>query len=290
MKVTAVSVGMGVAATMSLSLVLLSNSQSPAVADVWTNAPQTMHLVAPLNLPDAVKRISRDPFALSSDDAGDQSKSTSSPNVSMAPNAATAIVPPGTVSPSGLVPNPGGGVDVAAAGILPQNGDAQISVVGTVVGGSGRPVALVKNGSEIDYVHVGDYLGSRRVTGIYAQGIEFSDGSRLAIATSNASQQRDLTKSPASASPITPASNTDLDAAQAVQAERAAQGRGGYVPLPPGAVPTLNPSQTALPTVTSAPYDPSATTNPYNPANPNPQGTPHYNSTTPVPAPAPPSH
>jgi hypothetical protein len=193
---------------------------------------------------------------------------------------------------AGMVPNPGGGgpdVIAAAGGLVPQNGNANITVIGTVTGGSRDAVAMVQNGTDIDYVHVGDYLGQHRVTAIVAQGIEFDDGSRLAISTASSALPTQLPRHPQPA--IRPATvgapnvvPTSPFSANGVRANPL------YQPLASGAVPTIAPGNTALPTVTSAPYNASETTAPDNSkvATPNPVGTPHYNLTSPIPAPTPP--
>jgi hypothetical protein len=292
MKRIIASLAMGLAATASLSLALLSGENTSAVADPWTQAPTTMHLIAPPNLPDAVARISRNPFSVPAADAGKPDvagPTTPGAATVQPPLPALAVAQTGAVTPAGLVPNPGGDVSVAAAGgMVPDNGSAMISVIGTVIGNGHAPVALVHNGTEIDYVHVGDYLGTRRVTAILAQGIEFDDGSRLAIATTSNPEQRKLTK-PVESTPPSPGLTNGPQTPMPAAGDPLGSTRARYVPLSPGALPTINASQTSLPTVTSAPYDSYASISPYNVATPDPNGTPHYNSTTPVPAPTPPT-
>lgn len=247
-------IGAGLCALVASFLIM---TQKHASADTWKDAPQSMRVDAPTRLPAVAQIIRRDPFS-----GAPQPSSAAS---SQTPNG---IAPPqqGPGVPSfaqgagvpGIVPNPGG-----MPGIAPPSGSEELYVVGTIVGGAGRPLALVRMGNEADVVGVGDAIGDRRIERIVPQGIEFSDGSRLAVDSDRGSQARPaqpvlpmpgrntLPPSPMPFAPPPPRGVIISPPAPAPAQQPA--GEGGLVidPLQKqyqfGAQPTLGPNQTPPP-------------------------------------------
>ena len=200
-----------------------------AQADEWAQAPREMKIYAPKRLPDAVAEIARDPFA------GVTKSPTAVANAPGAPNAAMPSIPNGLPVPGGQVPNPG---SVVPSGGAPE---ATLQVEGVVLGLGHAPVAMIKNGTDTDFVHVGDYLGSHKIVSIQQQGIEFDDGTRLAVATAPAN----LGPSAPSGQFIAPGGPTGAGVNPAPPAP--------IVPVTPTPVPTLAPND--VPTVGPGNYN-----------------------------------
>jgi hypothetical protein len=158
-----------------------------ATATPWHDAPDVMVVTALPPLPDVAAAIRHNPF-----DGAPAPPSTSvQPTKAGEPPSQQPILVPGSPTSAGSVPNPGGDLDVGttadASAVLASSGDsAAIYVLSTVVGNGRPPLAMLRNGSDTDIVGIGDSIGKRRITNIVSQGIEFSDGSRLAIAAAPA--------------------------------------------------------------------------------------------------------
>jgi hypothetical protein len=164
----------------------LVGEEHPAKATVWQDAPRSMSIAAVPNLPSLSGSIKRNPF--------DGVPATASPdkstNVAFAPNV-TITPMPGTPANGTNVPNPGANLNVGQTGdpsAVVAAGDAagMVYVISTVIGDGRPPLAMLRNGDDTDIVGVGDTIGRHRITRIVPQGIEFEDGSRLAVAASPA--------------------------------------------------------------------------------------------------------
>lgn len=199
-KLTAARMAIG---AISAALLSVAAIQPPeiATADPWNGAPTSVILTAPPRLPDAVEMIKRDPFVGGPviHDSTQQTQGSDGQQVSAVPGivAMPAVPPPPRVTPPSLfpiVPSPGtpsipgfpgsGGSNVPNPGSLVPPGSASsatMTVVGTVVGGGRPPVAMISDGSHVDFAHVGDSISGKKITAIVSQGIEFSDGSRVAV-------------------------------------------------------------------------------------------------------------
>jgi hypothetical protein len=252
----------------------LIGEEHPAKATVWQDAPHSLTIAAIQNLPTVASTIKRNPF--------DGVPATPSP--AAAPNSggtATAVVTPmpGTPLLGAGVPNPGANLNIGSTGdpsAVVAQGDvaATVYVISTVTGDGRPPLAMLKNGNDTDIVGVGDMIGRHRITRIVPQGIEFDDGSRLAVASSPSDGGQNSQQNPSGSNPY---GNNTSGAQQAPEAPVAAPTPGpntastNSAGSSPSGPPVINPSPytfgplaTPIPGTTPAPvphfYPPPAGT------------------------------
>jgi hypothetical protein len=163
--------------------------EHPAKATTWQDAPQSLAIAAVPNLPSVAGTIKRNPF-----DGAPSTVALATSSPSALANVPTpGLTPmPGTPTTGIGVPNPGGNLDIGSTGdpsavVAANSTTSMIYVISTVVGDGRPPLAMLQNGPDTDIVGIGDMIGRHRITRIVPQGIEFDDGSRLAVAAAPAS-------------------------------------------------------------------------------------------------------
>ena len=255
-----------------------------AKADPWQGAPHMMIIERPPNLPDVRKIIKQDPFASTPITVSIVKNTLSNqngqnPNLPVTNGNGTSIVGVGNTSDliptfrsgvtptsSTVVPNPGS-VNIPQfngsipSGVGPQGSViGQIYVIATIISGDGSASALLKNGNTTDVVKVGDYIGSSKIIRIVEKGIEFSDGSRIAVspAPNDISVAESMPKnSQGTANSMTMPTSSDPNTLLAPSAAQSnanqAQSSGNGAPTIDRAPYQFGPASTPVPGTTPAP-------------------------------------
>jgi hypothetical protein len=258
----------GILATTTTLVGLSVAIEGQAAPNDWAGAPHTIAASPPPDLPDVAAVMSKDPLTPIPEKAA--SRALTLAQIIAAgntrPDAQQSVVNV-PAFPSGLqVPNPG--PNGMPMGTITNQSAASpdIYVVTTVVGGRRPARALIQNGSDTEIVNVGDQIGTRRITRIVTQGVEFDDGSRVAVSpgqnsgvsaetdtfsTKGAGAQATQSGAIAGVTGGTPPITTPVTAAPQIPNQPTVQSNGTPVvnasPYPFGPLPTPAPGTTPAP-------------------------------------------